>query len=241
MDTRRTELCGGSRGFTLVELLIAMTISGLVFGAIFSVYQYQQKHYTAQLDVTEMQQNIRAALNLIARDIRMAGYNPDGNDEATIIAAEPDLFYLTNDLNEDGDTDDNGEHVAYDLYESPTTKRPTLGRTSSAKKIKFIEDPADSDHWVVKPEELGDPVHQPAAENIEHLEFYYLDEDGIPTSEPADITTVVVTVVARADHPDPNFSNTQTYTFPSGATFTANDNYRRRMQSLTVQCRNAGI
>jgi type IV pilus assembly protein PilW len=242
MEIRQNKSSGGNSGFTLVELLLAVTISGLILAAVFSVYQYQQKHYTAQLDVTEMQQNIRAGLNFITRDIRMAGFEAAGATGAEIKAAKPDLFYFTLDLNEDGDTADAGEHVAYDLYVSPTTNRPTLGRTSSDKEIKFSEDPAGSDHWVVKQVDPTDPIHQPAAENIEHLHFYYLDEDGDPTTDEDQVRTAVVTMVARANSPDPNFRNIQTYTAADGVTsWVKDDNYRRRIQILTIECRNTGV
>lgn len=231
------------KGFTIVELIIAIGISGIVLAAIFSIYKLQQQHYTAQLDVTEMQQNIRGALNLITSDIRMAGFDQEGSGAAEIINAEADLFYYTVDFNEDGDTDDTGEHIAYDLYMS--NGKPTLGRTTANTKI-IVTDQGGG-HWEVDPVTPTDPTHQPAAENIEHLEFHYLDKDGAVPDKTVPswvntIRTVVISIVARADQPDIRYTNNQTYTFASGTTWTApNDNYRRRLQIMTIQCRNIGI
>jgi len=64
----------GEAGFTLLELLIAMALSLVVLGAAFSAFTYQDKAYRNQGQVTEMQQNLRAAADLIAQDLRMAGY-----------------------------------------------------------------------------------------------------------------------------------------------------------------------
>jgi type IV pilus assembly protein PilW len=68
------------RAFTLVEVLLATTITGLlVTGMIFSATQLRRL-YKAQADVSDLQQNARAALDMIARDIRMAGYGVVAND-----------------------------------------------------------------------------------------------------------------------------------------------------------------
>lgn len=62
------------KGLTLVELLIAMAISGIVVAAIYTAFVTQQKSYTIQDQVAETQQNARVALDLITREVRMAGY-----------------------------------------------------------------------------------------------------------------------------------------------------------------------
>ena len=52
-------------GFTLVELLLALFISAVIAGAIFNFFIAQNKSYSVQDQVTEMQQNMRAAVNLM--------------------------------------------------------------------------------------------------------------------------------------------------------------------------------
>ena len=70
-----------NQGFTLVELMVAMAISLVIMGAIFLTFKSQQDSYIIQDQVTAMQQNLRAAMYMLARDIQMAGYytNFDGN------------------------------------------------------------------------------------------------------------------------------------------------------------------
>lgn len=60
-------------GFTLIELLIVIVISALLTGAIYTIFISQQSSYAIQTGVTGMQQNARAALTLMEKDIRMAG------------------------------------------------------------------------------------------------------------------------------------------------------------------------
>ncbi len=63
-------------GFTLIELMVAMAMSSIVVGVIYSAYTVQTKIYTEQDKVAEMQQNLRAGMAYLQREARMAGYNP---------------------------------------------------------------------------------------------------------------------------------------------------------------------
>jgi len=62
------------KGLTLIELLIAMTISAILIAAIYRTFIRQQKTYTVQEQVVDMQQNVRVAINRMMREIRMAGF-----------------------------------------------------------------------------------------------------------------------------------------------------------------------
>lgn len=73
-----------NRGFTLIELMIALVIAGIVAAAIMMSFDSQQKTQVNQQLVVEMQQDARAALYLMQQDIRMAGYDEtweDGNTD----------------------------------------------------------------------------------------------------------------------------------------------------------------
>ena len=63
------------RGFSLVELVVAMAVAAIVLGALHSVFTYQRKSLALQDRSVEAQQNARAALQLMTRDIVMAGYS----------------------------------------------------------------------------------------------------------------------------------------------------------------------
>ena len=76
MRKNRQKGIGNSRGFTLIELLIAMAVSGIVMAVIYWVYNNQQKSYGIQEDIVAMQQNVRAGMDVMVREIRMAGYDP---------------------------------------------------------------------------------------------------------------------------------------------------------------------
>jgi prepilin-type N-terminal cleavage/methylation domain-containing protein len=63
-----------SMGFTLIEILIALAISSIVLLVLISVFSNQQRVFSQQTDLTQSTAAARAAMQMMARDIRMAGY-----------------------------------------------------------------------------------------------------------------------------------------------------------------------
>ncbi len=73
------------RGFTLIEILVACTIMGLVMGAIISVFTSSNRSYIVQEEVVEMQETGRFLTEYLAQKLRMAGYDPrEANDPTRI-------------------------------------------------------------------------------------------------------------------------------------------------------------
>ena len=69
----------GTAGFSLIEVMAAIVILGIAMTAVFSTFLFQQKSYTTQVRVAEMQQNLRDAGEMITRDIRMCTYGIPSN------------------------------------------------------------------------------------------------------------------------------------------------------------------
>lgn len=228
-----------SNGFTLVELMITLVISSIIIALIYTAYTVQQKTAAVQEQVVEMQQNIRAAMDLITRDIRMAAYDPDNSCNAAITTATGTQLSIEICADDDGEDNDNdstvdepGEQVAiaFDLYDAYDDGRQDLGRTVGATKRAI-------------------------AENIDAVEFYYTLEDGTQSANPAlddleDIRTVTISILARAGQSDSKFFNSREYVPASGTPWdlnggsagnAPNDNFRRRLLITSVQCRNLGL
>jgi type IV pilus assembly protein PilW len=66
-----------ARGLTLIELLIALVIFALAIGGVYRVFVFQSRAYTVQDQVVEVQQGTRSAMEILLRDLRMAGYDND--------------------------------------------------------------------------------------------------------------------------------------------------------------------
>jgi prepilin-type N-terminal cleavage/methylation domain-containing protein len=66
------------QGFTLIELLVVVLMISIVIGSIYSLYITHQRTAYVQDEVVEVQQNLRIAMDSIARDIRLAGFLAPG-------------------------------------------------------------------------------------------------------------------------------------------------------------------
>src|SRR5712664_1627864 len=64
------------RGFTLVELLVALGIFLVVCGAAFTLLGSSQQHYQTESQVLTSFQEARLGLDQIVRDVNDAGYPP---------------------------------------------------------------------------------------------------------------------------------------------------------------------
>jgi type IV pilus assembly protein PilW len=250
-----------SRGFTLIEVMIGIAISGIVAATIYAAYTSQQRTAIAQEQAVEMQQNIRAGLEIMSHDIRMAGYNPNGSGVPTpaITLANATQLQFTRivaDPNDGFDNDndgaiDEGDQVELFGYDVADTIPLNDGFTALRRT-----------HQV--PYMPGNPLLvQAVADNIDAIEFFYTMADGTQTTTPAilgNIRTVQISILARASRPDPNFVNNIKYTPasgnaawvihdaaagpgspPVGVGNPPNDNFRRRLLISTIQFRNMGL
>lgn len=233
------DILNNKKAFTLIELLVALAISGVVMTGIYSAYYSQQKSYIAQEQVAAMQQNLRAAMYIMQREIRMAGCDPTGSAGAGIQTANTNSIAFTSDFtggesdgkdndnngsvdeaNEkrfsDGFCDDTNENVTYSLYTTDGIQK--LGRDTGGG-------------------------NQPVAENIDALDFVYLDANGATTATLANIRSVQITMVARTGRGDPGYTNNTSYQNQQGTTvyIALNDNFRRKLLTAEVKCRNLGL
>lgn len=72
-------------GFTLVELMVAMVMLSIVSTATFYFYIGQHQAYVTQSDVSDMQQNGRAAVRELSYHLRQAGFNTPADSAAFTI------------------------------------------------------------------------------------------------------------------------------------------------------------
>ena len=104
------------RGFVLVELFVAIGAALLVLGIIFATFVYFEKQgYDREGQVAQMQENLRAGMQKMGRELPMAGRDPSGIAGAGLVLADSDTIRFTTDLNGDGDVSDVDEDVTYAL------------------------------------------------------------------------------------------------------------------------------
>lgn len=61
-------------GFTIIELLVAIALGLVILAGLFRTFKVQHDTFVVQDQVAVMQQNLRAAMYLITRDLQMAGW-----------------------------------------------------------------------------------------------------------------------------------------------------------------------
>lgn len=229
--------CGG---FTLVEMLVALIVAGIAATAMIGLYRGSSRAYADQEQVVALQQSLRAAFDRVARDLRSAGFDPQGSGRPGIAQAAADGMSFTRDLDRDGATSASGENLALCLYRAGDGT-PCLGRTSGDGRDGDGDGTPDVGELGTG---HGSFSHQPLVRHIEAAEFYYTLEDGSRSTapgDPAQVRAVTLTLLGRTARPDPQRRRPQSFTTPSGATWTYDDGYRRLLMSETVRLRNIGL
>ena len=191
-------------GFTLTELLIAMAISGLLLAAVVTTFLIQRSSFALQEQITEMVQNARAAMDMMTREIRMAGYDPTRTAGASIVSAQANTINFTLDTTNtaggggpDGNVNGPNENITYTLYTTNGVQK--LSRKTGGTNGQ----------------------NQPLIEHVQALNFVYRDGAGNVTTSPATIRQVLITVTTRTAKPDPKYpfnGGYRTYTLRAVAT-----------------------
>jgi prepilin-type N-terminal cleavage/methylation domain-containing protein len=104
---------GGERGLTLIELLVAMAMAGLVMTATVTLLLAGQAAHAVGSARAEATQSARVALERMGSELRHAGYDPQGARFEPILVAEPARVTLQRDLNENGVIDTTRERITY--------------------------------------------------------------------------------------------------------------------------------
>lgn len=115
-----TKGCGvGRAGFTLIELLVALVVLGVFGMGAVNLFRAQHQAFIRQNEGVRITQNARAGLDMLARELRNAGFDPRGTAAAGLTVWSPDSVGWTADLNADGDVDDDEEDVLYFFQADP--------------------------------------------------------------------------------------------------------------------------
>jgi len=76
-ERRKVLVRGGQRGFTLIEILIALLIGVFLLAALLTIVQANRRVYGDQSQLAQLQDSERMAMTLMTDVIQMAGYYPN--------------------------------------------------------------------------------------------------------------------------------------------------------------------
>ena len=261
--TERTKRNTGKlrSGFSLVELLVAMAISSVVMAAVFKIYTTQQDSYILQEQVAEMQQNGRTAKYVMAKEIRMAGYDPTGLAGAGFISAGGNIIHFTMDITgEDGTITVPGDDITYavssgNLKRNDGTNNQSVVENVEAVGFAYAFDADDDGN--IDTSAGGNiiwAIDSDVTDTDDRLDKYLdTNDDGIISVDddtaggdlaslvPLDrIRAVRIWILARTGREDRAFADTSTYVV-AHQRVTAHDGNRRHLLTTTVKCRNMAL
>ena len=159
------------KGFSLIEIMVAIAIMSILSIAMMKTYTGFTRVYTTQEVAAGAQQDLRAALNIMTQDIRMAGFDPTDSDNFGVEVATATNIRITSDTDMDGAVDDSGfERITYNFNAG----------TNQLQQILY--------------ETTGSESTQPVVDNVTIVTFTYLDENNAVTATLADIRTVTISM-----------------------------------------------
>ncbi len=158
-----------AHGYTLVEMLVAMVVLGIIGVAIVNIFRAQHHAQANQNTGVERTMNARAAVDMMAREIQNAGYDPYGTAKAGFDKVGSADVKWTADLNGDGDTDDFGN--------------------GADEEVRYFH---DADAQTIVREVNG--TQTVVADNITNLSFVYLDGSLSPTGSKNKVQQVNISV-----------------------------------------------
>ena len=164
-------ITSGTGGFTVTELVLALAIMMMVMATMVSLLISLNRVYTAQNVTAGVQQVTRTGINIMTRDIRMAGLNPLKTNQIGILEASVNKFRFQHDTNGNGTIEkEQNEDIAYLLNGNHQLIRQKDGNSRSNKSL---------------------------IDQVKDMTFKYVDMDDEETTILDDIQTVKISLTVR--------------------------------------------
>lgn len=240
---------GSQSGLTLVELMVALMLFVIVITAIYQTFNFQQEAYMQTESKVNMVQEARAAQFFLARDIKMAGYDPTTFARTGFDQADAGALSFSMDIAGDGNPAA-VEISRFVLTSNTGTYEDGLCPTNMDCRL--------SREWCANAADCGGM--QPLAEGVEAIEFCYIIGNLRATTAPTEfergrITSVIVSLLMRQSYLSRGYENTNVY-IPASANEELtpifigdrpdawgpfDDPYRRKLVIFEVKARNMSM
>jgi type II secretory pathway pseudopilin PulG len=198
------------RGFSMIELMIAVLVSLAVLGSAASVISAVQNTYAHQMDDATVEQEARFAMDFIRRTIEQAGSNPY-SISASACPNVPDFEGIRIDPNGDGKSirvqadvgTPDGLLVGDGITCGQANEDVTIGLDAATNTITRFDRGTDGAAvaWT-------DGV-------FTNLQFQYFDEAMAVTADENDIRVIRVTITGRSRSARPGVAEGTSFTLES--------------------------
>jgi len=199
-------------GFSLVELLVAMTISILVVGGAAALGTQVQGSYRSQMEAATAQQEGRYAIDFIEKYLRAAGNNPYRVTTTPCPAAGTPFQAIRFDPNANGQNDD----VRLQMDANPTNG--LIGGAAGAcnetnEDVTIAYNPANFS--ITVRDNISGVTETRTDRAIAGLQFVYRNPSRVVTATAAQVAFVETRVTVRTKIDDRNLQAPVTYVVSS--------------------------
>jgi len=225
---RRPEHRGAEGGFTLIEMMISITIMVIIVAGVLLSFLGQRSTNLNQENVAEVQGNLRAGMALMKRDVRNAGFlTPDVN---SITAGNNNGLNATDQITVSS-TGLGEDWIYYGIMAVggvPTLIRSTDQARNAPNDIEVIPNVEDM--------QLAYAWDANGNNQIDAAEWV-----NDPTGNVQNVEVVRMSLIVRSLKPDPARQNYRRPALEDRAAGVATDAFPRRLLTTIVKIRNKGL
>lgn len=235
------------RGFTLVEIMVAITLSLVLIAGVAQIYLSSKESYRVQSELARLQENQRIAMEFLQNNIQQAGFKPYGSP--------PINNHIT--------VDDSADGINDSITVRFTSATDCLGAQTPdgiAVNTFFIQQNADGFGQLMCRGNGNPNAPQPIADGIESMQILLGDNANFANDTPAtktpdryvnataldstlNVVSVRIALLTRTDDPIKQQPVTETFTVLDTTFSTAGNPERfrrvkRQVVTTTIALRN---
>ena len=170
-------------GFTLIEMMVAIALGMIVIAGATGTFTAQTRQNAAEEQISQLNQNVRGALDMIIRDLMQAGYKAPGGSVTGVTYVSASQFQIQADLDANGSIDTGSTSLEYIVYVFDSANQLITRQLGTAGSAEVL------------------------AENITACTFTYKDASDATTTASSSIRKMTIAITGQTAKVDPSYSS----------------------------------